>query len=162
MKDDGYKSRHARAGLHLKTKKFNGSDDGRKMLETFVAQGLQGAKAIQAGELLNSSEFEHLYRSFCDISDDAAHVSVTSLNRHYIENLEDQSALLIIDPALDEIDMLVIVTELGISMIIATLLMKVNTKTELWDKFQELIHRYRELDKTSCEQIPNTRSGSSE
>jgi hypothetical protein len=76
---------------------------------------------------------------------------VTSLNHHYIENLEDQSALLIIDPALDEIDMLVIVTELG-----------VNTRTELWDKFQELIHRYRELGKTSCEQIPNTRSGSSE
>lgn len=161
MKDDDYKSRHARAGLHLKSRKFNGSDDARKMLETFVAQGLQGAKAIQAGELLNGSEFERLYRSFRDISGDAAHVSATSLNRHYIENPGDRSALLIINPALDEIDMLMTVTELGISMIIATLLlMKIKAKTDLWDEFQDLTRRYRELGKTSREQIPDTRSGS--
>lgn len=45
MKDDDYKSRHSRAGLHLKAKKFSGTDEVRKMLEDFVAQGLQGGES---------------------------------------------------------------------------------------------------------------------
>jgi Family of unknown function (DUF5677) len=156
MKDDDYKSRHARAGLHLKSKKFSGMDEIRKMLEDFVAQGLHGRKSIQVGELLNGSEFERLYNSYRDISGDAAHVSLTSLNRHYIENPADKSALLIIEPAPDEVEMLLTVAELGISMTIATLLlMKIKTKTDLWDEFQELTRRYQELAHKSRETIPN-------
>ncbi|UCI05237.1 DUF5677 domain-containing protein [Mesorhizobium sp. B1-1-8] len=156
MKDDDYKNRHARAGLHLKAKKFTGSDDVRKMLEDFVAQGLQGAKQIQMGDLLNGSDFERLYHSYRNVSGDAAHVSITSLNRHYIENRDDQSALLIVDPALDENDMLVTVTELGFSMILATLfLMKIKERTDLWDDFQDLTRRYRELGHAARHHVPD-------
>jgi len=102
MKDDDYKSRHSRGGLDLKAGPPGGTDDVRKMLEDFVGQGLQGAKAIQMGELLEGSEFERLYSSYRDICGDAAHVSMPSLNRHYVEDLHDRSAALIIDPALDE------------------------------------------------------------
>lgn len=39
-----------------------------------------------------------------------------------------------------------LVRELGISMTIATLLlMKIKSKTNLWDEFRELTQRYREL-----------------
>lgn len=58
----------------------------------------------------------------------------------------DGSATLIINPDLDEIDFLVTATELGISMTIATLLvMKIKEKTDVWDEFQVLLHRYRTL-----------------
>lgn len=69
-----------------------------------------------------------------------------ALNRHYVENLMDGSATLIINQDLDEIDFLVTETELGISMRIATLfVMKIKEKTDVWDEFQVLLHRYRTL-----------------
>jgi hypothetical protein len=146
MKDDDFKSRQSRVALHLGAKKFTGTEDVRQQLEEFVAQGLQGAKAIQLGSLLEGGDFDRLYRSYRDISGDAAHVSMTALNRHYVENPVDGSATLIINPELDEIDFLVTVTELGISMTIATLLiMRIKQKTEVWDTFQALLHRYRTL-----------------
>jgi hypothetical protein len=146
MKDDDFKSRQSRAALHLVAKKFSGTDDVREQLEEFVAQGLQGAKAIQPGTLVEGSEFDRLYRSYRDISGDAAHVSLTALNRHYVENPMDGSASLVINPELDEIDFLVTATELGISMTIATLLfMKIKEKTDAWDEFQALLHRYQAL-----------------
>jgi uncharacterized protein DUF5677 len=120
LKDDDYRSRQSRAELHLNTKTFNGTADVRKMLEDFVAQGTQGAKAIRVATLLEGSEFDRLYRTYRDISGDAAHVSLTSLNRHYVEDPAEQCAMLIVHPALDEIEMHMTVTELGISMTIAT------------------------------------------
>ncbi|MFC6447715.1 hypothetical protein [Shinella zoogloeoides] len=77
MKDDDFKSRHSRAALHLDAKTFSGTDDVRQQLQEFVDQGLQGAKAIQLGTLLEGSDFDRLYRSYRDISGDAAHVSVS-------------------------------------------------------------------------------------
>lgn len=146
MKDDDFKSRQSRTALHLGAKKFSGTEDVRQQLEEFVAQGLQGAKAIQLGTLLEGSDFDRLYRSYRDISGDAAHVSLTALNRHYVENPTDGSATLIINPELDDIDFLVTASELGISMTIATLLaMKIKEKTDVWDDFQVLLHRYRTL-----------------
>ena len=146
MKDDDFKSRQSRAALHLGAKTFNVTEDIRQQLAEFVAQGLQGAKAIQLGTLLEGSDFDRLYRSYRDISGDAAHVSLTALNRHYVENPMDGSASLIIDPELDEIDFLVTATELGISMTVATLhIMKIKERTDLWDEFQALVQRYRAL-----------------
>ncbi|TWA90421.1 DUF5677 domain-containing protein [Bradyrhizobium stylosanthis] len=146
MKDDDFKSRQSRAALHLGAKTFSGTEDVRQQLEEFVAQGLQGAKAIQLGTLLQGSDFDRLYRSYRDISGDAAHVSLTALNRHYIANETTGLAVLIINPELDDIDFQVTVTELGISMTIATLhIMKIKEKTDLWDEFQALLQRYRAL-----------------
>lgn len=157
LKDDDYKSRQSRAELHLNATTFNGTADVRKMLEDFVAQGTQGAKAIQVSKLLEGSEFDRLYRTYRDISGDAAHVSLSSLNRHYVERPADQSAVLIVHPALDEIEMTMTVTELGISMTIATLiLMKLKEKTDLWDEFQILLQRYRAL--TASGRTGNPRS----
>lgn len=150
MKDDDYKSRLARASLHLNAPDLNVTADVRRMLEEFVAQGLQGAKATQVATLLEGSQFDRLYRTYRDISGDAAHVSITSLNRHYIENPKDQAAILVVHPALDDLDLHMTMTELGISMTIATLiLMKIKEKTDLWDEFQSLLYRYRELTKTN-------------
>jgi len=150
MKDDDYKSRQSRAGLHLNAKDFNGTADVRQMLEDFLAQGRQGAKAIQVSALLEGSQFDRLYRTYRDISGDAAHVSITSLNRHYVENPADQSAMLIVHPPLDDIETHVTFAELGISMTIATLiLMKVKAKTDLWDEFQALLVRYREVSRAN-------------
>ena len=112
MKDDDYKSRPVRAGLHLNAKDFNGTADVRKMLEDFLVQGMQGAKTIQVSTLLEGSEFDRLYRTYRDISGDAAHVSITSLNRHYVENPEDQSAMLTVHPFSDDIEMHVTFAEL--------------------------------------------------
>lgn len=146
MKDDDFKSRQSRAALHLGAKTFNGTEDVRQQLEEFVAQGLQGAKAIQLGTLIEGSDFDRLYRSYRDISGDAAHVSLTALNRHYVESPTNGLATLIINPELDEVDFHVTVTELGISMTISTLLiMKIKAKTDLWDEFQALLQRYRAL-----------------
>ena len=157
MKDDDHKSRQSRASLHLKARDFNGTADVRQMLEEFIAQGLQGAKSIQLATLLEGSHFDRLYRSYRDISGDAAHVSATSLNRHYVENPNDRSAMLVVHPALDDVDMHVTVTELGMSMIIATLmLMKVKEKTGLWDEFQMLLHRYCALSRTDQERAGAT------
>lgn len=154
MKDDDYKSRQTRAGLHLNARDFNGSTDVRKMLEDFRAQGLQGAKAIQVAGLLEGSEFERLYRTYRDISGDAAHVSITSLDRHYVEDPAKWSAMLMVHPALDDIDMYVTFAELGISMTIATLiLMKVKEKTGLWDEFQMLLRRYQDVARTERDRL---------
>lgn len=146
MKDDDFKSRHSRAALHLDAKTFSGTEDVRQQLEEFVAQGLEGEKAIQLGTLLEGSDFDRLYRSYRDISGDAAHVSVTALNRHYIENPNTGLATLTIHPELDDNDFQFTMTELGISMTIATLLvMEVKEKTDVWDEFQALLQRYRAL-----------------
>jgi len=146
MKDDDFKSRHSRAALHLDAKTFSGTDDVRQQLQEFVDQGLQGAKAIQLGTLLEGSDFDRLYRSYRDISGDAAHVSVTALNRHYIEHPETGSATLTLHPALDDDGFHHTMTELGISLTIATLLiMKIKAKTDVWDEFQTLLRRYRAL-----------------
>lgn len=154
MKDDDYRSRQSRAGLHLNARDFNGSADVRKMLEDFLAQGLQGAKAIQVAGLLEGSEFERLYRTYRDISGDAAHVSITSLDRHYVEDPANQSAILMVHPALDDIDMYVTFAELGISMTVATLiLMKVKEKTGLWDEFQMLLRRYQDIARTERDRL---------
>jgi hypothetical protein len=159
MKDDDYKSRQSRAGLHLKAKAFNGTADVRKMLEEFVAQGLQGAKAMKVGTLLQGNEFDRLYRTYRDISGDAAHVSLTSLNRHYVENATDQSATLLVHPALDQLELHMTATELGIAMTIATLLlMKVKEKTDLWDEFEALLHRYQALARSAREQLSGASS----
>jgi hypothetical protein len=54
--------------------------------------------------------------------------------------------MLMVHPALEDAEMRATMTELGISMVIATLLlMKVKTKTDLWDEFQALLHRYQKL-----------------
>lgn len=146
MKDDDFKSRQSRAALHLGAKTFSGTDDVRQQLEEFVAQGPQGAKAIQLGTLLEGSDVDRLYRSYRDISGDAAHASVTALNRHYIAHPKTGLANLVIHPELDDTDFQVTMTELGISMTIATLLiMKVKEKTDVWDEFQTLLQRYRAL-----------------
>ena len=69
-----------------------------------------------------------------------------ALNRNNVENPMDGSATLIINPELDEVDILVTATELGISMTIATLLaMRIKEKTDVWDEFQVLLHRYGTL-----------------
>jgi hypothetical protein len=149
MKDDDYKSRQTRAGLHFNAKDFNGTADVRQLLEDFLAQGLQGAKAIQVSTLLKDSQFDRLYRTYRDISGDAAHVSITSLNRHYVESPADQAAMLIVHPPLDDIELNLTFAELGISMTIATLiLMKVKEKTDLWDEFQALLRRYKDIART--------------
>lgn len=154
MKDDDFKSRHSRAGLHLNSEELGSDPDVRRMLEDFVGQGARGAKPIQLAKLLQGTEFNRLYRTFRDISGDASHVSLTSLSRHYTENLVDQSATLLVHPALDEVDMKLTVTELGISMSIATLLlMKTKKRTELWDSFQDLVRRYRALSNPSTSDI---------
>ncbi|TAX46682.1 hypothetical protein ELI01_30440 (plasmid) [Rhizobium leguminosarum] len=146
MKDDDFKSRQSRAALHLGARTFSGTEDVRQQLEEFVAQGLQGAKAIQLGTLLEGSDFDRLYRSYRDISGDAAHVSVTALNRHYIADPDTGLATLVIHPELDDNDFQITMTELSISVTIATLLiMKIKAKTDVWDEFQRLLQRYRAL-----------------
>jgi len=81
-----------------------------------------------------------------DIPGDAAHVSVTSLNCHDIENPADHSAMLMVHPPLDDLEMHLTFVELGISTTIATLiLMKVREKTDLWDECQTLLRRYKKL-----------------
>ncbi|ABC90802.1 hypothetical protein RHE_CH02017 [Rhizobium etli CFN 42] len=79
MKDDDWKSRQKRAKLHLDANDFRGTPDVRDMLEGFVAQGLQGARGIELGSLLEGSDFERIYRSYRNISGDAAHVSIVSV-----------------------------------------------------------------------------------
>lgn len=146
MKDDDYKSRQSLARLHLNAMRSSASTDAVQQLEAFVAQGLQGAKAVETSKLLEGSPFERLYRTYRVISSDAEHVSITSLNRHYIENTNDHSATLIVRPALDDIDIQMTFSELGNSMIIATLvLMKVKEKTELWDELKQSLRRYQEI-----------------
>lgn len=73
-------------------------------------------------------------------------MSVTALNRHYIEHAESGLATLTLHPALDDDDFQRTMTELGISMTVATLLiMKIKAKTDVWDEFQTLLQRYRAL-----------------
>lgn len=149
MKDDDYRSRQARAKLHLNARDFTGSDETRQMLEEFRAQGLQGARSIEASSLLDGTQFERLYRTYRDISGDAAHVSITSLNRHYVEDPASASATLVVHPALDDFELHMTFTEVGISMAIATLiLMKVKRRTGLWDEFQSLVVRYRHMSRS--------------
>ena len=161
MKDDDYKSRQKRAALHLNANTFKGTAEVKQMLADFVALGLQGAKGLPVETLVNGSEFERLYRTFRDISGDAAHVSMTSLNRHYIENPNNKLAVLQLHPALDDFEIFDTISEMGISMTIATLmLMKVKQKTELWDEFMALNGRYSELTKLSRSQLGHDSSTS--
>jgi len=146
MKDDDYKSRHSRAALHLDAQSFDLSPEVQKALEDFVAHGNQGAKALQVSTLVEGTDFERLYRTYRDISGDAAHVSISSLSRHYTPNPADGSAKMLLHPELDNVELLLTLTELGISMNIATLaLMKVREQTASWQDFQDLLRRYREL-----------------
>lgn len=122
------------------------SDQIKDELEAFVADGAKGIKFIELASLVEGSNFERLYRTYPDISGDAAHVTVTALDRHYIASLSDGSPMLILHPALDEAEMRMTVCELAMSMTISTLLlMRIKKKTEPWDAFSELTRRYREM-----------------
>lgn len=146
MKDDDWKSRQTRAALHLDADDFMGTAEVRAQLAEFVAQGLQGAKDINVSALPKGSDFERLYRSYRDMSGDASHVSITSLNRHYVEDPSTGTARLMLHPALDHVDMMMTMSDTAISMSITTMMiMKIKEHTEVWDQFSELIKRYRAL-----------------
>jgi hypothetical protein len=146
LKDDDWKSRQSRASLHLNASSLSVEPNVRKALEEFVSKGMQSARSIQLASLLSGSDFERLYRTYRDFSGDAAHVSITSLNRHYVEKPEDRTAVLVVNPELDVVDVNETATELGIATIIATyLLMKVKVQTELWSELQSLVERYKTL-----------------
>lgn len=152
MKDDDFKSRHARASLHLNSVDLNTSDEVHQLLVAFVKQGPQGAKMINTATLLEGSGFDRLYRSYRDISGDAAHTSVSALNRHYVEEPDSGLAVLMVHPKLSGLDIYMTVAEIGNAMSIATLiLMKVKQKTDLWEEFQTLVHRYKELTRRDRE-----------
>ena len=145
MKDDDQKSRLSRAELHLKARVPNDTDEINRMLADFISKGSKDLKPIRVGSLLEGNPFERLYRSYRGISADAAHVSITSLNRHYAKQCD--RTMLMIDPALDDLDNYVTFAELGIAMTLATfMLMKIKTKTSVWDEFQNLSRRYSALN----------------
>ena len=146
LKDDDFKSRHARASMHLKAAGATMPEQIKSELQAFVDQGAQGARKLEPSRLLEGSDFERLYRSYRDISGDAAHVTVSALNRHYVEHPERGTALLILHPALDEIDMRMTVCETAMAMNICTLLlMPQMEKSPVWDQFREMTARYREM-----------------
>lgn len=146
MKDDDWRSRQTRAALHLDADDFMGTQEVRDQLQEFVDQGSQGAKAISISALLKGSDFGRLYRSYRDMSGDASHVSLTSLNRHYAEDSSTGSAQLLVHPALDPIDMTMTMSDVAISMSIMTMMiMKIKERTDVWDQFSDLIKRYKVL-----------------
>lgn len=150
MKEDDHKSRLSRAELHLNAKGFNASDEVRTLLENFISNGAKGAKPLRVSSLIEGNPFDRLYRTYRDISADAAHVSMTSLSRHYEEN-SDGRATLMVDPQLDDLDMYVTFAEVGMAMTLATfMLMKIKARTNTWDSFQALLHRYRDLTPTAA------------
>jgi hypothetical protein len=145
MHDDDFRSRFRRANLHLNAIGENADPESIELLEDFVARGLQGARAVELSSLLAGNHFERLYRSFRDISGDTAHVSMTSLWKH-VKEAECGVNRLIVHPELDEIELIHTRNGLGISVIIATLLiMKTKQQTATWDDFSALTERYRAL-----------------
>ena len=151
MKADDHKSRHARASLYLKADRPQADPEVLQLLEDFVNAGDQGAKMVSMGHLLKGSEFERLYRTYRDLSADSAHVSITSLARHFIEG-PDGVTTLVVHPALDTMEFALTYSELCIAMNVATLvLMKAKARTDLWDEFSALLQGYNELwDQTTA------------
>jgi len=146
MKDEDWKSRQTRAALHLDDDTFAGTQEVREQLQKFVDQGVQGAKSINISALLKGSDFRRLYRTYRDMSGDASHVSVTSLNRHYIEDPASGLGRLIVHPELGDVDMMMTMSDLAISMSIMTMMiMRIKEKTEVWEKFSDLIKRHKAL-----------------
>lgn len=146
MADDDRKSRHARASLHLRDTKQTASDEVLAELEVFVAQGAKGLKYVELSELVTGGDFERLYRTFRDISADASHVSVTSLQRHYLPDPETQTATIIVNPLIGDYELLQTLVDLAVSMLIETMLiMKTKVKTDSWEAFAQLNRRYREM-----------------
>lgn len=152
MADDDLKSRHARASLHLSDPKLLVTHEVMVELEEFIAQGVKGLKYVELSNLLGGSDFERLYRTFRDISADASHVSATSLARHYSPDPETQTAAIVVNPAIDEFELLKTLIDLAMSMLIETMIiMRSKVKTSSWDAFADLTKQYRALLAASSE-----------
>ncbi len=150
LKDDDLKSRHARAKIHHKMMRADGDPEVRAMLEDFLFDPPEGLKKLNPGDLLRNHDFERLYLTYRDISADAAHVSITSLDRHYVAGGEDTYPILVLHPTLDDVDLHATLTQIGISMTISVLeLMKLKRMTDTWENFRVLHQRYVELSRTS-------------
>lgn len=138
MKDGNLKSFKSRARLRLNSKRKM-PDEARKLLEEFIAQGSTKLESVNVGEIAEDTAFQRLYHSYRDISADAAHVSISSLERHTPDSLEEGMFVLVVQPEFDDIDLYLTAVELGMAMMAATLnLMKVKKKTQVFDEFLEL------------------------
>lgn len=146
MKDDDYKSRQSRASIRLTEIGDHLNDEIRKLHEDFLAMGAVGAKSVQISSLLDGSEFTRLYSSYRDICGDAAHVSISSLRRHYLEHKNTGVGALVVHPVLEDGELHHTMTEMGISMLIATsILMRTKKQSETWNELAKLAAAYGRL-----------------
>jgi hypothetical protein len=161
MRNDDYKSRHSRATLQLKAMKASTDPEAWRLLREFASQSTKNIHGIRIGKSLRGSDFDRLYLAYRHISADATHVTLTSLNRHYVENLSENLATLVLNPALDPFDLHISMTGLGISITIATLVvMKIKKKkTERWEDFQSLLNRYKALSNSGEQTLPEGEIG---
>lgn len=146
MKDDDYKSRQSRASIRLAEIGDHLSEEIRRLHEDFLAKGAAGAKSVQICSLLDGSEFTRLYSSYRDICGDAAHVSISALRRHYVEHENTGVGRLVVHPMLEGGELHHTMTEMGISMVIATsMLMRTKKQSETWNELAELLAAYGRL-----------------
>jgi hypothetical protein len=144
MKDEDFKSRHSRAKLNAEH--ITVDNDVRDALNEFLAASTKGIKPIEIGSLLNGNEFERLYRTYRNISADTAHVSMTSLDRHFIDGGETGIQTLVANPALDLESLQETLGEMGIATLVATfMLMRFKGTTNCWDELSVLAARYQTI-----------------
>ncbi len=144
VKDDDEASRRSRAKAFAK-RQVAPDPETRRLLDDFLKRDLGGAKRLQPTDLAAGSDFPRLAHVYREISADAAHVTITSLVRHFSEDT-DGTVTFKLDPALTAEELHETLTAIALSAMICTLLL-VRSLPEKVDgtQFESLAARYKLL-----------------
>lgn len=147
VKDDDNASRRSRAKAFSK-RQVALDNETRELLEKFLKGEFGGAKRLQPSDLAAGSEFPRLAHVYREISADAAHVTYTSLVRHFSEDA-DGTVIFICDPALTAEELHETLTVIALSGLVCTFLLVRNLPNFSdgpgFEAFQCLATRYKLL-----------------
>jgi hypothetical protein len=85
MKDDHAASRLARGQLLFQSKLLDGDSEAGKELKAFLKGLEKGGRSLQPKGVSSMGALELGYVIYAQVSEDAAHPTVTSLSRHIVE-----------------------------------------------------------------------------
>ena len=141
IKDDDTASRRSRA----KRYQAAANPETRKIIGEFLNRDSGRAKRSQPTNFAKGSQFSRLIHVYHEISADTAHVTFTSLARHFSED-KDSAASFIVDPALPAEELHETLITIALSGLLCTfLLLRSLSDTCDATEFENLMARYNLL-----------------
>jgi hypothetical protein len=152
LKDDEKASRRSRARAFARRQPPI-DPEGRELLNEFLQRDIEGAKRLQPNDLAKGSEFPRLAHVYREVSADAAHVSIASLERHFHDDANG-TVEFNIDPSLTPEELHETITTIALSLLTCTLILVRNltdfNDAVAFDRLLSLQTRYKSLNRLAA------------